>query len=138
MLARKDIVGERGSCWWERIMLVEKDHVGGKGSCGCCKMVYFCKNMIFCTRKIYFCTERTPVCPFATSIAANYMSSRRAPFPIKTSTGNRPYVKVTSKKYVVEVLLNLFPQQYYCCYHPKTTKIMGFSKNLPGAAPQNL
>ena len=42
------------------------------------------------------------------------MSSRRAPFPIKDSTKKRPYVKVTSKKYVVEALLNLFSRQYYC------------------------
>ena len=45
------------------------------------------------------------------------MSARRAPFPIKNSTRKRPYVKVTSKKYFVEVLLNLFPQQYYYYYY---------------------
>ena len=37
--------------------------------------------------------------------------SRRAPFPIKSSVGNWPHVKLTAKKYVVEALLNLFPQQ---------------------------
>ena len=31
--------GWEGSCWWERIMLVEKDHVGGEGSCWFCKMM---------------------------------------------------------------------------------------------------
>ena len=39
------------------------------------------------------------------------MSARRAPFPIKSSARKRPYVKVTSKTYFVEVLLDLFPQQ---------------------------
>jgi len=40
------------------------------------------------------------------------MSSRRAPFPIEDAVGKRPYVKATSEKYFVEVLLNV-PQQYY-------------------------
>ena len=31
--------------------------------------------------------------------------------------GKRPYVKVTSKKYLAQVLLNLFPQQYYYYYY---------------------
>ena len=45
------------------------------------------------------------------------MSSRRAPFPIQKSTGKRSYVKVNSKKYVVEVMLNLLPQHYYNYYY---------------------
>ena len=39
MLETKDHAGGEGSCWWEKIMLVEKDHVGGKGSCWFCKMM---------------------------------------------------------------------------------------------------
>ena len=46
------------------------------------------------------------------------MSSRRLPREIKNSASKRPYVKVTSKKYLVEVLLNLFPQQYGCSKLP--------------------
>ena len=60
MLARKDTVGERGSCWWERIMLVEKDHVGGKRSCGCCKMVNYCKTMIFAPTNYTFSQNGLP------------------------------------------------------------------------------
>ena len=65
MLAKKDIVGERGSCWWERIMLVEKDHVGGEGSCWFCKMMRNAE-MWFSRQKINFFIKRIPVCPFAT------------------------------------------------------------------------
>ena len=41
------------------------------------------------------------------------MLSRRLAFPIEISDGKRPYVKVTSKFVFVQVLLHLFPQQYF-------------------------
>ena len=99
MLVGKEHAGGGGSCWWERIMLVLQDDEE-------------CKNVISAPTKISFFTERTPVCPFATQITASYMSSRRLPFPIKNSAGKRTYVKVTSKTYFIQVLPNLFPQQY--------------------------
>ena len=69
MLVGKDHVGGEGSCWWGRIMLVVEH-----GQC-CRIMISAQKN----TEKHVFCIERIPICPFATKIAANYMSARRRP-----------------------------------------------------------
>ena len=54
MLKREDHAGEEGSCWWERIMLVEKDHVGGKGSCWFCKMMRNAKMWFSHQKKLLF------------------------------------------------------------------------------------
>ena len=94
----KHHVGGKGSCWWEKIMLVGKDHVGGKRSCWWEKIMLLgkdhmlvgkdhavvedsklCRIMISAQKKHVFCTEWVPICPFATKIAANYMSARRRP-----------------------------------------------------------
>ena len=90
MLVGKDHLGGEGSCWSGRIMLLLQD--------GKLLQKY---DFPFCTNKINFGTEQTPVCPFATYIAANYMTSRRAPFPstLSNSTREKPHVKVTSKTY---------------------------------------
>ena len=98
MLVGKNRVGGEGSCWWERIMWLLQD---GK----------LLQKYDLCTKRIHFFTERTSVRPFLTQFAANYMSSHRAPSPIKDSAGKRPYVKVSSKTDFVEALLNLFSQQ---------------------------
>ena len=66
MLSGEDHVGGEGSCWWERIMLSVEDSK-------------FSRIMISVHEKHVFCTEWVPVCPFATKIAANYMSPRRRP-----------------------------------------------------------
>ena len=72
-------------CWWERIMLVAEDHVGGEESCWWERIMLVvehgkcCRIMISAQKKHVFCTERVPICPFATKIAANYMSARRRP-----------------------------------------------------------
>ena len=66
MLVGEDDVGGEEPCWWERIMLVVED-----SKC--------CRTMIPAQKKHDFCTERVPLCPFATKIAANYMSARRRP-----------------------------------------------------------
>ena len=54
MLKREDHAGEEGSCWWERIMLVEKDHVSGKGSCWFCKMMRNAKMWFSHQKNILF------------------------------------------------------------------------------------
>ena len=108
MLASEDHVGGERSCWWEIIMLVEKEHVGGKGSCGCCKMVNYCKSMIFAPEKS-ICSQNGLPCVRSQHKSQQTICLLAAHlFPIKNSARKRPYVKVTSKKYVVEVLLNLF------------------------------
>ena len=72
-------------CWWERIMLVAEDHVVGEGSCWWERIMLvvedgkFSRKTILAYEKPVFCTEWVPICPFATKIAANYMSARRRP-----------------------------------------------------------
>jgi len=78
--------GERSGCW-ERIMMVLEDD-------------YFCKMMISVQKKYVFCTERTPVCPFATKIAAKYMSSRARPDPTHHFPHKNSHVEIDPKFYV--------------------------------------
>ena len=110
MLVREDHVAGERSCWWERVMLVEKDHVGGKRSCGCCKMVNYCRSVIFAPKNSIFAQNELP------SVCSQHKSQqticRRAAhlFQLKILR-EKNHVKVTSKTYFVEALLNLFPQQ---------------------------
>ena len=50
-------------------MLVGKDHAG-------CGGLIILQKYDFCTKKQKLCTERTPMCPFATRIAADTMFFR--------------------------------------------------------------
>ena len=50
-------------------MLVGKDHAG-------CRGLVILQRYDFCMKKHKLCTERTPMCPFATRIAADTMFFR--------------------------------------------------------------
>ena len=48
------------------------------------------QNYEFCTKNTFFCTEWVPICPFATKIAANYMTFR--PRPVSKSNLTRKII----------------------------------------------
>ena len=75
-------------------MLVGKDHAGGGRE-------LVLQKDVFCAKKYVFCTERTPMCPFATQIAANYMSSHARPDPAHYFTHENSHVEIDPKFYVL-------------------------------------
>ena len=70
-----------------------------------------CRNVVFAPKKSTFSQNGLP------SVRSQHKSQQTICllaahlFQLKILREKRPYVKVTSKKYFVEVLLNLFPQQ---------------------------